>query len=129
MTERSAVGIVRNVAKVWLALLGLLALTVGTALLPLGLWNTVLNTVIALIKVVLIGLCFMELLRHDSLPRLMAVVALFFLLILLGQTISEHLTRGISTTPWTPPAQRAPLQHGGVDAATPSRRAYPAPGH
>lgn len=78
MSEHNAARIVQDVAKVWLALLGLLALTVGTALLPLGIWNTLLNALIALLKVVLIGLCYMELLRHDALPRLMAVVALFF---------------------------------------------------
>ncbi|GAB7127297.1 hypothetical protein JCM19000A_18040 [Silvimonas sp. JCM 19000] len=128
MSEHNAARIVQDVAKVWLALLGLLALTVGTALLPLGIWNTLLNALIALLKVVLIGLCYMELLRHDALPRLMAVVALFFLVIMLGQTISEHLTRGISTTPWTPPAQRAPLPQGGPDATTPSNHRLPAPG-
>ena len=83
-----------NVAA-WLALMTLLALTLGSSYLPLGgALNTIANLAIALLKVGIVAVVFMGLRRDDdSLLRLAAAAAFFWLLILFALTLADFLTR------------------------------------
>ncbi len=78
---------------IWLALLALLAATVGGAYVPMGGAGTALELGIAAIKVVLVGLFFMRLHRSSARVRLAAVAGLFWLGILFTLTFSDLLTR------------------------------------
>jgi len=94
---------------VWLALLALLALTLGSAYLSLGAFNTWLNYGIAALKVALVALVFMHLRRSDTAVRCAAVIALLFLVVLAFLTFGDFLTRGEDPAPWrAPPGPPAP---------------------
>jgi cytochrome c oxidase subunit 4 len=84
---------IRQASVVYIALLGLLALTVGTAQLDLGFANTVLNLLIAAAKAVLIGLFFMHLRRSGLLISLSLGVTAFWMLILFGMTLVDFVSR------------------------------------
>ena len=87
----------------WGALLTLLAVTTASAYLDLGIGNTLLNLIVAGIKVVLIAAFFMHLGRSDAAVRIAAVAALFFLLILAFLTFGDILTRPSHPAPWRAP--------------------------
>jgi cytochrome c oxidase subunit 4 len=79
---------------VYLALLCLLALTIGAAqLVQLGPFKPVVNLGIAAIKAALIAWFFMHVREGSGLVRLFAVAALFWVLILFGLGLSDWLTR------------------------------------
>ncbi|MDN2566026.1 oxidase [Aquibium sp. A9E412] len=75
----------------YLALLALLAATVGSAFVELGLGNAVLNVAIAAVKSVLVVVVFMRFLSGDALPRLAAAAMLLWLAILFGLTLAARL--------------------------------------
>ena len=81
----------------WIALMGLLALTLGSAFVPMGTLNTVVNLGIAGLKAAFVAIVFMGLRRDDPLLRLAAAGALFWLLTLFALTFSDILTRPVST--------------------------------
>jgi cytochrome c oxidase subunit 4 len=97
MTSRHDHGTLRAVLLpnllVWAALLALLALTVGSAYVPMGAFNTVTNLGIAAAKAGLVAVFFMGLRRPDPLLRLAAAAAFFWLLIMFALTLSDFLTR------------------------------------
>ena len=66
---------------VWLALMALLALTVGLTFVPMGAWRLAASLLIALAKALLGGWVFMEL---GKAPLMTRVVALATLVILSG---------------------------------------------
>lgn len=74
----------------WLALMILLALTVTSALIEMGILNPVLNISIAAVKTVLIGLFFMHLKGATNLVRLAAGAGLFWLLLMFGLVLSDY---------------------------------------
>jgi cytochrome c oxidase subunit 4 len=79
---------------VYLALLCLLALTIGSAqLLQLGAVKPFVNLGIAAIKAALIAWFFMHVREGSGLVRLFSVAALFWLMILFGLGLSDWLTR------------------------------------
>jgi cytochrome c oxidase subunit IV len=79
---------------VYLALLCLLALTIGSAqFLSLGAFKPVVNLGIAAIKAALIAWFFMHVREGGPLVRLFSVAALFWLVILFGLGLSDWLTR------------------------------------
>jgi cytochrome c oxidase subunit 4 len=80
----------------WLALLGLLALTLGLAYLPMGSGNGIVALVIALAKAILVLAIFMELRRGPSLRWAFAGAGFFWLMILLSLNLTDYLTRA----PW-----------------------------
>ena len=84
----------RTFVWVWLALLVLLAITCGSAFVPLGTWNVVINYVVALAKTVLIVVFFMHLREAGSLLRVASVTGAVMLGILAGLTLLDALTRG-----------------------------------
>ncbi len=78
---------------IWAALLILLAITVGSAYIPLGTFNIAINLAVACIKATLIALFFMKLSRSSSLLRLAAVAGLFWFILMFLLTGGDYLTR------------------------------------
>ena len=87
-------GAVVRMLLVWLALLALLALTVGCSFLPLGVAKAGVAYGIAAIKAALILWFFMEMRREGGLARLAAIAAFVWLSILLTLSAADYLTRG-----------------------------------
>jgi cytochrome c oxidase subunit 4 len=84
----------RRNGVVWLALLGLLLLSLWIAYLPLGSGVKALaGPLIALIKAALVGFAFMELARSRPLIRLTAMAGLVFVTVLFGLTATDVLAR------------------------------------
>ena len=77
----------------WLALLGLLALSCGTALVHLGVLNAVLNYGIALLKALIVVLVFMHLARGSTVIRIVALAGLVALVLLTGLGATDFLMR------------------------------------
>jgi cytochrome c oxidase subunit 4 len=78
---------------VWFALLVLLAATVSSAYVPLGAFNSVINMIIAAIKVSLVLIFFMKLRSSSALVRLAAGAGLFWLMFMFALTATDYFTR------------------------------------
>ncbi len=89
----------RTSVIVWAVLMVLLALTVGAAYLPLGAGNMMIALLVAIAKACLVGIFYMHLRWSSSLSRIFAIAGLFWLVILLGGTVSDVVTRERGTTP------------------------------
>jgi cytochrome c oxidase subunit 4 len=68
-------------------------LTVGVSRLPLGAWHTPAGLIIAGCKACLVVLFFMHLIHSTKLTWAVALSGLFWLMILVGLTMSDYLTR------------------------------------
>ncbi len=79
---------------VGLALFVLLALTAGSALLPLGAFNAVSNFAIAAVKAALVVVFFMHLGRGDAAVRIAAAAGLLWLGFLVALSLVDFLARG-----------------------------------
>ena len=90
----------------WLALMLCLLATLGSAYVPMGMWNTVANTAISCAKAVLIAMFFMHLRGASALLRIAALAGLLWLAILFGLSWSDFGTRAITPAPWSSPAPR-----------------------
>lgn len=77
----------------WALLLALLALTYGSAYVPLGAFNTWLNFAIATAKALLVAWVFMHLGRGPALVRLFAGAGFVWLLFLAALSSADYLTR------------------------------------
>jgi cytochrome c oxidase subunit IV len=77
----------------WLALLVLLALTIGLAYVPLGRLNLVVALAIASLKDAIVTLIFMELIHAKGVHRLAAAIGVLWLTFLFLLTFSDYLTR------------------------------------
>lgn len=75
------------------ALLVLLALTYAVSHLDLGPFNIVAALVIAFLKMMLVVLFFMEVRWSSRLTWIVAGAGLFWLVILIGLTLGDYLTR------------------------------------
>ncbi len=75
------------------ALLLLLALTYGVSHVDLGPLNIVVALIIAAVKAVLVILVFMEVRWSSRLTWIVAGAGFFWLLILIGLTLGDYLTR------------------------------------
>jgi cytochrome c oxidase subunit 4 len=84
---------IRHYTLILAALLALLALTVGAALIRMGAFSTPVALGIAAAKAVLVALFFMHLQRSTGLTRLVACVGLFWLGILFVLSLNDYLTR------------------------------------
>lgn len=84
---------------IWAALMVLTAVTVFASEIDLGPWNIVLALLIATIKGTLVVLFFMHLKYSPKLTVVTVVAAVFFLLILLGLSMTDYLTRAWATYP------------------------------
>lgn len=82
------------------ALLTLLALSAGTALIKLGTWNTVLNLGIAVLKALLVISVFMHETEARKLTRLTSALGFIWLSMLIGLALFDFLTRPAVPSPW-----------------------------
>lgn len=78
---------------VWAALLVLLLVTWGTAYLPLGSLNAVINLLVASVKALLVMFFFMHLRTSNVLIKVVAFAALFWLTLLVSLSLSDFLSR------------------------------------
>jgi len=90
----------RRLVGVWVLLMLLLALTVGTAFLPLGVGNTLLNLLIAAVKASLVVAFYMHLRTAGTPLPLVASTGLLWLLLLVVLTLADALTRPSLSAPW-----------------------------
>lgn len=95
----------RLCAGVWIALMLLLAATCASAYVPLGVWNSIANLVIAAVKVALVALFFMHLKSGSAAIRIYAVTALFALALLFGLTLTDYGVRDAHHTAYQQPQQ------------------------
>lgn len=83
----------RNLLLIWVALLGLLALTVGASFVLTGPLSAAASLMIALAKATLIFWYFMHLREERGLVRLFAIGGSAWLLILLLLLTADYATR------------------------------------
>jgi len=91
----------RKPSLIWLGLLLLLAISVGSAYIPLGPGNGAINYGVAVTKAALVLVFFMHLDRSRALIRLAALAGLFWLGFMFALSLSDYLTRdwnGSATT-------------------------------
>jgi cytochrome c oxidase subunit 4 len=74
--------------------MALLALTVGAALIDLGPFQFAVSMAIAVAKAVLIILFFMHVRYSSRLTWIFSGASFLWLMVLIGITVSDYLTRG-----------------------------------
>jgi len=74
---------------IWLALITLLLLTLGSAYLRLGGVNGAINLAIAVVKAVLVMIFFMHLRSGHYLLRIVAAAGFFWLALLIGLAFTD----------------------------------------
>ena len=85
--------------RIFGALMVLTAITVFVAFQNLGVWNFPVAIGIAITKATLVVLFFMHVKYSSRLTKLIVGVALFFLMVLFGLTLTDYLSRGWYTSP------------------------------
>jgi cytochrome c oxidase subunit 4 len=83
----------RTYVQVWLALIALLLLTLGSAYLRLGWANGAINLVIAFVKALLVMIFFMHLRSGHPLLRIVAAAGFFWLTLLIGLAFTDLASR------------------------------------
>lgn len=91
---------VRRYLWVLAALLTLLALSAGTALLKLGTFNTILNLGISVMKTLLVMAVFMHETEARNLTRLTSLLGFVWLAMFIGLALVDFLTRAPVPAPW-----------------------------
>jgi cytochrome c oxidase subunit 4 len=79
----------------WIALLGLLGVTVFAAYLPLGAFNTAVALAIAAGKALIVAAVFMELRSRGGLTRAFAGAGFFWVGIMLWLALADYVTRPV----------------------------------
>lgn len=82
---------------IFLALMVGTAATVGAAFVDLGSLNTVVALAIAITKATLVVLFFMHVKYSPKLTWLVVIGSIFWLLLLLGVTLGDYMTRSWGT--------------------------------
>lgn len=82
------------------ALLVLLCVSAGSALLKLGSFNTVINLVISVMKTLLVMLVFMHETEARALTRLTSALGFIWLSMLIALALFDVLTRTHVPAPW-----------------------------
>jgi cytochrome c oxidase subunit 4 len=114
-SDRSAWRLWRKPSLIWLALLVLLGITVGSAYIPLGAGNGIINYGIAAAKAALVLVFFMHLDRSRALIRLAALSGMFWVLFMFSLSFGDYLTRdwnGSATTLAPKQAQMGARERG-----------------
>jgi cytochrome c oxidase subunit IV len=83
----------RTYVLVWIGLLTLLLLTLGSAYLPLGWLNDVVNLAIAVAKALLVMIFFMHLRSSHYVLKIAAAAGFFWLALLIGLSLADFLAR------------------------------------
>lgn len=82
---------------VWVLLMILMAMTAALSRVALGVWNTPIALAIATVKALLVILFFMHVKYESYKITWVAVVGgFFFLFIMLGLTMTDYLSRGLT---------------------------------
>ena len=89
---------------VWVALVLLGLVSLGSAYLPLNAFNTAVNLAIAGIMVILLWLFLMDLIGSEILVRLIAVAGVVWLSFMFALTFSDYFSRACEDQPGRPPA-------------------------
>ena len=90
---------VRTYVLVFLALCVLTAVTVFVAFQDLGRLNDVVAMAIAVLKATLVVLFFMQVVHSSRLSKIIVAAGFLRLVILIGITLSDYLTRGFLSSP------------------------------
>jgi cytochrome c oxidase subunit IV len=90
----------RHFIWVLVALLSLLALSAGSALIKLGTFNTVINLGISVIKTLLVMSVFMHETQARNLTRLASALGFIWLAMLISLSLFDFLTRAEVPHPW-----------------------------
>jgi cytochrome c oxidase subunit 4 len=85
---------VRTYVAIFAALMVFTAITVAVAFFDLGALNNVVMISIAVVKATLVVMYFMHVRYSTQLIPMVVVGGVFFLLVLLGITMSDYVTRG-----------------------------------
>jgi len=85
---------------VLVALLTLLALSAGSALIKLGTFNTVINIGISVMKTLLVMTVFMHETEARTLTRLVSALGFIWLTMLLSLALFDVVTRAPVPAPW-----------------------------
>jgi cytochrome c oxidase subunit 4 len=96
---------VRIYVAVFLALMAFTAVTVAAALVDLGAMNNVVMLGIAVTKATLVVLFFMHVRYSTRLIPVVVLCGVFFLLVMIGITMSDYVSRGFlgAGSPWPRP--------------------------
>ncbi|WP_340318063.1 cytochrome C oxidase subunit IV family protein [Rhizorhabdus argentea] len=106
----------------WLALMLLLAATIGASFLPIGVWRQVINLVVAGAKASLILWIFMKLRDEPPLVRLKSGAAGVLLLVLAAMLTADYLLRpDPSSKCYGFPGRRSPRYRGEAPIGTMAR--------
>jgi cytochrome c oxidase subunit 4 len=98
----------RPLVPSWLALMALLALSAGTAWIPLGWMNTAIGLAVAAVKALLVAFVFMRLRASHPLLRVTALAGVVTLALLFVLSGADYATRTEEPAPWQQPATLAP---------------------
>jgi cytochrome c oxidase subunit IV len=85
--------VLRRHVITWLALMALLALTLGSSFVPLGAFNAVSNFMIAAAKAALVLVIFMRIMQADTAARVAAAAGLIWLGFLTALSLVDILSR------------------------------------
>jgi len=85
---------VRLYVTIFLALMVLTAITVAIARVDLGVMNNVVAMTIAMAKAILVILFFMHVRYSTPLTWVVVVSGFFWLIVLIGLTMSDYISRG-----------------------------------
>lgn len=103
----------RGLGVAWLALLTLMAASLGSAYLNLGAGNVIAGLGIAVLKTVVVAWWFMRLRAESGVVRLAALAAIFMLLVLAMLSGVDYATRLPEPAAVQAPRQLEPLaRHG-----------------
>jgi len=83
----------KTYVTIWAALMALLAITWGIARLNLGALNVVAALTIAVVKMLLVILFFMNVRHSTRMTWLFVAAGFIWLLIMIDLTLSDYLTR------------------------------------
>lgn len=82
------------------ALLCLLALSTGSALFKLGVFNTIVNMGVSVAKTLLVMAIFMHETKARKLTRMASALGFIWLAILIGLALTDFLARVPVPSPW-----------------------------
>jgi cytochrome c oxidase subunit 4 len=94
---------IRRFVLVWVALIACLLATFGSAYIPMGPLNGVVNLAIAVAKALLVAIFFMHLRTDRPILRVPAAAALFTLALLFSLSLADYLTRPMFRAPYQAP--------------------------
>ena len=78
---------------IWLLLIALFAISLGSAYLPLGTGNVAINLLIATVMIGLLVVFLMDLRNAKALIRIVAAAGLFWTILMFALTFNDYLSR------------------------------------